>query len=150
MLSLYQCWSLTNNWLLKDAEHVAWSPALLVECIQIIIHESAGKMIPVVRVPSKTAFDYMVKIDQSPILWIRLHEIPGLVPGCGRWRHYCATFGDGERDGGGRRCLPLPVRVDFTRIFSTHSPRSPVRSAIDRSHRLHSYDLPRFEYVSPE
>ncbi|KAF8143512.1 Pyruvate/Phosphoenolpyruvate kinase-like domain-containing protein [Mycena galopus ATCC 62051] len=35
-----------------DAEHVAWSPKLLVECIQIIIHESGGKMIPVVRVPS--------------------------------------------------------------------------------------------------
>ncbi|KAF8143259.1 hypothetical protein K438DRAFT_1994071 [Mycena galopus ATCC 62051] len=29
-----------------DAEHVAWSPKLLVECIQII-HESGGKMIPV-------------------------------------------------------------------------------------------------------
>ncbi|KAJ6570599.1 Pyruvate/Phosphoenolpyruvate kinase-like domain-containing protein [Mycena vulgaris] len=42
-----------------DAEHVAWSQKLLVECIQIIIHESGGKMIPVVRVPSKTAFDYM-------------------------------------------------------------------------------------------
>ncbi|KAJ6459029.1 Pyruvate/Phosphoenolpyruvate kinase-like domain-containing protein [Mycena sanguinolenta] len=42
-----------------DAEHVAWSPDLLVECIQIIIHESGGKMIPVVRVPSKTAFEYM-------------------------------------------------------------------------------------------
>ncbi|KAJ7853599.1 Pyruvate/Phosphoenolpyruvate kinase-like domain-containing protein [Mycena leptocephala] len=47
------------DWCWLDAEHVAWSPALLVECIQIIIHESAGKMIPVVRVPSKTAFDYM-------------------------------------------------------------------------------------------
>ncbi|KAJ7239314.1 Pyruvate/Phosphoenolpyruvate kinase-like domain-containing protein [Mycena rebaudengoi] len=42
-----------------DAEHVAWSQKQLVECIQIIIHESGGKMIPVVRVPSKTAFDYM-------------------------------------------------------------------------------------------
>ncbi|KAJ7103694.1 Pyruvate/Phosphoenolpyruvate kinase-like domain-containing protein [Mycena crocata] len=42
-----------------DAEHVAWSTTLLVECIQIIIHESGGKMIPIVRVPSKTAFDYM-------------------------------------------------------------------------------------------
>ncbi|KAJ7693030.1 hypothetical protein B0H17DRAFT_1200096 [Mycena rosella] len=28
-------------------------------CIQITIHESGGKMIPVVHVPSKTAFDYM-------------------------------------------------------------------------------------------
>ncbi|KAJ7240631.1 Pyruvate/Phosphoenolpyruvate kinase-like domain-containing protein [Mycena haematopus] len=43
----------------EDAEHVAWSPELLVECIQVIIHESGGKMIPVIRVPSKTAFDYM-------------------------------------------------------------------------------------------
>ncbi|KAJ6514327.1 Pyruvate/Phosphoenolpyruvate kinase-like domain-containing protein [Mycena vitilis] len=42
-----------------DVEHVAWSPQVLVECIQTIIHESGGKMIPVVRVPSKTAFDYM-------------------------------------------------------------------------------------------
>ncbi|KAJ6479400.1 Pyruvate/Phosphoenolpyruvate kinase-like domain-containing protein [Mycena vitilis] len=47
------------DWCWLDAEHVAWSPAMLVECIQIIIHESAGKMIPIVRVPSKTAFDYM-------------------------------------------------------------------------------------------
>ncbi|KAJ6617596.1 Pyruvate/Phosphoenolpyruvate kinase-like domain-containing protein, partial [Mycena sp. CBHHK59/15] len=47
------------DWCWIDAEHVAWSQKLLVECIQIIIHESAGKMIPVVRVPSKTAFDYM-------------------------------------------------------------------------------------------
>ncbi|KAJ7768514.1 Pyruvate/Phosphoenolpyruvate kinase-like domain-containing protein, partial [Mycena metata] len=42
-----------------DAEHAAWSPTDLVECIQIIVHESGGKMIPVVRVPSKKAFDYM-------------------------------------------------------------------------------------------
>ncbi|KAJ7715710.1 Pyruvate/Phosphoenolpyruvate kinase-like domain-containing protein, partial [Mycena maculata] len=47
------------DWCWIDAEHVAWSPALLVECIQVIIHESAGKMVPVVRVPSKTSFDYM-------------------------------------------------------------------------------------------
>ncbi|KAJ6567678.1 Pyruvate/Phosphoenolpyruvate kinase-like domain-containing protein [Mycena vulgaris] len=47
------------DWCWIDAEHVAWSPTLLVECIQVIIHESGGKMIPVVRVPSKTAFDYM-------------------------------------------------------------------------------------------
>ncbi|KAJ7255402.1 Pyruvate/Phosphoenolpyruvate kinase-like domain-containing protein, partial [Mycena rebaudengoi] len=32
-----------------DAEHVAWSQKLLVECIQIIIHESGGKMIPVIN-----------------------------------------------------------------------------------------------------
>ncbi|KAJ7451052.1 Pyruvate/Phosphoenolpyruvate kinase-like domain-containing protein [Mycena latifolia] len=44
---------------LADAEHAAWSPKLLVEVIQIILHESQGKMIPVVRVPSKTAFEYM-------------------------------------------------------------------------------------------
>jgi hypothetical protein len=31
----------------KDAEHVGWSQTLLVECIQIIIHESGGKMIPI-------------------------------------------------------------------------------------------------------
>ncbi|KAJ6617579.1 Pyruvate/Phosphoenolpyruvate kinase-like domain-containing protein [Mycena sp. CBHHK59/15] len=49
------------DWCWIDAEHIAWSQKLLVECIQIIIHESAGKMIPVVRVPSKTAFDYMVR-----------------------------------------------------------------------------------------
>ncbi|KAJ7438625.1 Pyruvate/Phosphoenolpyruvate kinase-like domain-containing protein [Mycena galericulata] len=47
------------DWCWVDAEHVAWSQDLLIECIQIIIHESGGKMIPVVRVPSKTAFDYM-------------------------------------------------------------------------------------------
>ncbi|KAJ7445906.1 Pyruvate/Phosphoenolpyruvate kinase-like domain-containing protein [Mycena latifolia] len=48
-----------GDWCWIDAEHVAWSQTLLVECIQIIIHESGGTMIPVVRVPSKTAFDYM-------------------------------------------------------------------------------------------
>ncbi|KAJ7489545.1 Pyruvate/Phosphoenolpyruvate kinase-like domain-containing protein [Mycena latifolia] len=47
------------DWCWIDAEHVAWSQKLLIECIQIIIHESGGKMIPVIRVPSKTAFDYM-------------------------------------------------------------------------------------------
>ncbi|KAK7046197.1 2,4-dihydroxyhept-2-ene-1,7-dioic acid aldolase [Favolaschia claudopus] len=47
------------DWCWIDSEHVAWSPALLVECIQIIIHESAGKMIPVVRVPTKTSYEYM-------------------------------------------------------------------------------------------
>ncbi|KAJ7318116.1 Pyruvate/Phosphoenolpyruvate kinase-like domain-containing protein [Mycena albidolilacea] len=47
------------DWCWIDAEHVAWSQDTLIECIQIIIHESAGKMIPVVRVPSKTAFDCM-------------------------------------------------------------------------------------------
>ncbi|KAJ7653157.1 Pyruvate/Phosphoenolpyruvate kinase-like domain-containing protein [Mycena polygramma] len=47
------------DWIWIDAEHVAWSQKLLVEVIQIIIHESGGRMIPVVRVPSKTAFDYM-------------------------------------------------------------------------------------------
>ncbi|KAJ7710580.1 Pyruvate/Phosphoenolpyruvate kinase-like domain-containing protein [Mycena rosella] len=47
------------DWCWVDAEHVAWSQDLLMECIQIIIHESGGKMIPVVRIPSKTAFDYM-------------------------------------------------------------------------------------------
>ncbi|KAJ7021036.1 hypothetical protein C8F04DRAFT_1195872 [Mycena alexandri] len=30
----------------QDAEHVAWSPTALVECIQVIIHESGGKIIP--------------------------------------------------------------------------------------------------------
>ncbi|KAJ7717986.1 Pyruvate/Phosphoenolpyruvate kinase-like domain-containing protein [Mycena metata] len=47
------------DWIWIDAEHVAWSQKLLVEVIQIINHESGGKMIPVVRVPSKTSFDYM-------------------------------------------------------------------------------------------
>ncbi|KAJ7832200.1 Pyruvate/Phosphoenolpyruvate kinase-like domain-containing protein, partial [Mycena leptocephala] len=47
------------DWCWIDAEHVAWAQDMLIECIQIIIHESAGKMIPVIRVPSKTAFDYM-------------------------------------------------------------------------------------------
>ncbi|KAJ6461020.1 Pyruvate/Phosphoenolpyruvate kinase-like domain-containing protein [Mycena sanguinolenta] len=47
------------DWIWIDAEHVAWSPKLLVECIQIIIHESGGRQIPIVRVPSKTAFEYM-------------------------------------------------------------------------------------------
>jgi len=47
------------DWCWLDAEHVAWTQTLLVECIQIIIHESKGKMIPIVRVPSSTAYDYM-------------------------------------------------------------------------------------------
>ncbi|KAJ7916151.1 Pyruvate/Phosphoenolpyruvate kinase-like domain-containing protein [Mycena leptocephala] len=47
------------DWIWIDAEHIAWSQKLLVEVIQIINHESGGKMIPVVRVPSKTAFDHM-------------------------------------------------------------------------------------------
>ncbi|KAJ7449245.1 Pyruvate/Phosphoenolpyruvate kinase-like domain-containing protein [Mycena latifolia] len=47
------------DWIWIDAEHVAWSQKLLVEAIQIINHESHGRMIPIVRVPSKTAFDYM-------------------------------------------------------------------------------------------
>ncbi|KAJ7318217.1 Pyruvate/Phosphoenolpyruvate kinase-like domain-containing protein [Mycena albidolilacea] len=47
------------DWIWIDAEHVAWSQKLLVDVIQIINHESGGKMIPIVRVPSKTAFEYM-------------------------------------------------------------------------------------------
>ncbi|KAJ7326219.1 Pyruvate/Phosphoenolpyruvate kinase-like domain-containing protein [Mycena albidolilacea] len=47
------------DWCWIDAEHVAWSPSLLTQVIQVIIHESGGRTIPVVRVPSKTAFDYM-------------------------------------------------------------------------------------------
>ncbi|KAJ6452510.1 Pyruvate/Phosphoenolpyruvate kinase-like domain-containing protein [Mycena sanguinolenta] len=47
------------DWTWIDAEHVAWSPKLLVECIQIIIHESGGRQVVVVRVPSKTAFEMM-------------------------------------------------------------------------------------------
>ncbi|KAF8218212.1 Pyruvate/Phosphoenolpyruvate kinase-like domain-containing protein [Mycena galopus ATCC 62051] len=47
------------DWIWIDTEHVAWSQKLLVEAIQIINHESGGRMIPVVRVPSKTAFDHM-------------------------------------------------------------------------------------------
>ncbi|KAJ6546640.1 Pyruvate/Phosphoenolpyruvate kinase-like domain-containing protein, partial [Mycena vulgaris] len=35
------------------------SQKLLVECIQIVIHENGGKMIPVIRGPTKTSFDYM-------------------------------------------------------------------------------------------
>ncbi|KAJ6617504.1 Pyruvate/Phosphoenolpyruvate kinase-like domain-containing protein [Mycena sp. CBHHK59/15] len=45
------------DWIWIDSEHVAWSQTLLVEVIQIINHESGGKMIPVVRVPSKTSFE---------------------------------------------------------------------------------------------
>ncbi|KAJ7095661.1 Pyruvate/Phosphoenolpyruvate kinase-like domain-containing protein [Mycena epipterygia] len=48
-----------GDWIWIDTEHAAWSPTLLVEVIQIIIHESGGKMIPVVRLPNKTAFDYV-------------------------------------------------------------------------------------------
>ncbi|KAJ7723279.1 Pyruvate/Phosphoenolpyruvate kinase-like domain-containing protein [Mycena maculata] len=48
-----------GDWIWIDTEHVAWSQKLLVEAIQIINHESGGRMIPIVRVPSKTAFDYM-------------------------------------------------------------------------------------------
>ncbi|KAJ7061993.1 Pyruvate/Phosphoenolpyruvate kinase-like domain-containing protein [Mycena amicta] len=47
------------DWIWIDTEHVAWSPAVLVETIQIINHESGGRMVPIVRVPSKTSFDYM-------------------------------------------------------------------------------------------
>ncbi|KAJ6476830.1 Pyruvate/Phosphoenolpyruvate kinase-like domain-containing protein [Mycena sanguinolenta] len=35
------------DWTWIDAEHVAWSPKLLVECIQIVIHESAGRQVVV-------------------------------------------------------------------------------------------------------
>ncbi|KAJ7104364.1 Pyruvate/Phosphoenolpyruvate kinase-like domain-containing protein [Mycena belliarum] len=48
------------DWCWIDTEHVAYSPSLLVELIQVIIHESGGKMIPIVRVPNKTAFEYMI------------------------------------------------------------------------------------------
>ncbi|KAJ7621043.1 Pyruvate/Phosphoenolpyruvate kinase-like domain-containing protein [Roridomyces roridus] len=48
-----------GDWIWIDTEHVAWSQKALVEAIQIIIHESGGRMVPIVRVPSKTAFDYM-------------------------------------------------------------------------------------------
>ncbi|KAJ6551718.1 Pyruvate/Phosphoenolpyruvate kinase-like domain-containing protein [Mycena capillaripes] len=47
------------DWIWIDAEHVAWSQKLLVEVIQIINFESGGRMVPIVRVPSKTAFDFM-------------------------------------------------------------------------------------------
>ncbi|KAF7372123.1 2,4-dihydroxyhept-2-ene-1,7-dioic acid aldolase [Mycena venus] len=47
------------DWCWLDAEHIAWTQKLLVECIQVIIHESGGKMIPIVRVPSSAAYDYM-------------------------------------------------------------------------------------------
>ncbi|KAJ7126320.1 Pyruvate/Phosphoenolpyruvate kinase-like domain-containing protein [Mycena epipterygia] len=47
------------DWIWIDTEHAAWSKKALVEVIQIINHESGGKMIPVVRVPSKTSFEYM-------------------------------------------------------------------------------------------
>ncbi|KAF7372017.1 2,4-dihydroxyhept-2-ene-1,7-dioic acid aldolase [Mycena venus] len=35
------------DWCWLDAEHIAWTQKLLVECIQVIIHESGGKMIPI-------------------------------------------------------------------------------------------------------
>jgi len=47
------------DWIWIDSEHVAWPLDLLAEVIQIINHESGGRMVPIVRVPSKTAFDYM-------------------------------------------------------------------------------------------
>ncbi|KAJ7694808.1 Pyruvate/Phosphoenolpyruvate kinase-like domain-containing protein [Mycena rosella] len=47
------------DWIWVDTEHVAWSQKLLVEVIQMIDDESHGNRIPVVRVPSKTAFDCM-------------------------------------------------------------------------------------------
>ncbi|CAK5274134.1 unnamed protein product [Mycena citricolor] len=47
------------DWCWIDTEHVAWSPTLLIECIQIINQESGGSMVPIVRVPNKKAFDYM-------------------------------------------------------------------------------------------
>ncbi|KAJ7125531.1 Pyruvate/Phosphoenolpyruvate kinase-like domain-containing protein [Mycena crocata] len=43
-----------------DHEHTPFSPDLLVQIIQVIIHESRGKTIPLVRVPSKTSFEYMI------------------------------------------------------------------------------------------
>jgi hypothetical protein len=33
----------------------------MMQLIQTVIHESGGKTIPVVRVPSKTSFEYMVR-----------------------------------------------------------------------------------------
>ncbi|KAJ7185565.1 Pyruvate/Phosphoenolpyruvate kinase-like domain-containing protein [Mycena filopes] len=47
------------DWCWIDTEHVPWSPTLLVDAIQVIIHESGGKTIPVVRVPSKTSMEYI-------------------------------------------------------------------------------------------
>ncbi|KAF7344181.1 2,4-dihydroxyhept-2-ene-1,7-dioic acid aldolase [Mycena venus] len=43
-----------------DQEHTPCSPDLLMQLIQTVIHESGGQTIPVVRVPSKTSFEYMV------------------------------------------------------------------------------------------
>ncbi|KAF7324899.1 2,4-dihydroxyhept-2-ene-1,7-dioic acid aldolase [Mycena kentingensis (nom. inval.)] len=47
------------DWIWIDAEHVAWPVSVLVECVQIINHESAGRTVPIVRIPSKGAFEYM-------------------------------------------------------------------------------------------
>ncbi|KAF7354326.1 2,4-dihydroxyhept-2-ene-1,7-dioic acid aldolase [Mycena venus] len=42
-----------------DQEHTPCGPDLMMQLIQTINHESRGKTIPVVRVPSKTCFEYM-------------------------------------------------------------------------------------------
>ncbi|KAJ7660366.1 Pyruvate/Phosphoenolpyruvate kinase-like domain-containing protein, partial [Mycena polygramma] len=68
-----------------DAEHVAWSPQVLVECIQTIIHVSDGKMIPVVQVPSKTAFEYMVNAGAAGIIVPHLEtleEMKAVIDAC--------------------------------------------------------------------
>ncbi|KAJ7643079.1 Pyruvate/Phosphoenolpyruvate kinase-like domain-containing protein [Mycena polygramma] len=43
-----------------DQEHTPCGPDLMMLLIQTINHESNGRTIPVVRVPSKTSFEYMV------------------------------------------------------------------------------------------
>ncbi|KAJ7931163.1 hypothetical protein B0H13DRAFT_1959258 [Mycena leptocephala] len=119
------------DWCWIDAEHVAWAPDMLIECIQIIIHESAGKMIPVVRVPSKTVFDHMV--GSRPRVQITAHSIIfGLVFGCGCRRDYCASPRDCGRNEGSHRRLPFPVRASRNllcyppEIDCEQSYRSPV------------------------
>ncbi|KAF7368929.1 2,4-dihydroxyhept-2-ene-1,7-dioic acid aldolase [Mycena venus] len=72
------------DWCWLDAEHIAWTQTLLVECIQIIIHESGGKMIPIVRVPSSTAYDYMmlVPLGSSSLTWNPREEMKKVIGAC--------------------------------------------------------------------
>ncbi|KAJ7220239.1 Pyruvate/Phosphoenolpyruvate kinase-like domain-containing protein, partial [Mycena pura] len=43
-----------------DQEHTPCAPDLMMQLIQTITHESKGRTIPLVRVPSKTSFEYIV------------------------------------------------------------------------------------------
>jgi hypothetical protein len=85
--------------------------------IQIINHESGGKMIPIVRVPSKTAFDHMVSFTVQFCYRVesRCSRRPGMVSRCWGWGNNCSAYRDRRR---GRGCcfrMSFPVRASFHR-----------------------------------